>query len=48
MGGQENPQQEDSKSKGEVFGTMEGIYVRSKYIGRKGEFKKCQGGIKRL
>ena len=48
MGGQENSQKKNSKREGEVFGTVERIYVRSRYIGRNREFRKCQGDIKRL
>ena len=48
MGGQKDSQQEKSKSREEVFSMIEGIYSRSRYMGRKGELSKHKGSIKRF
>ena len=48
MGGGKDFEQEEGQRKGEVFGMMERIHIRSGHMERKGEFRKCKRSVKRI
>jgi len=48
MGGRENLKQVTSERKEQILGTLEGIYGRVRYLGRKREFGKYKRSNQRI
>ena len=43
MGSRKDIKQEKNERSSEIFNTVEGIYGRRGYLGKKRKFKKCKG-----
>jgi len=48
VGSQKDIEQEEDQGKGQVLGTVEGIYSRRRHLGESRESEECRGCIERI
>ena len=48
MGGRKNLEQKESKRGRKVFGAVERVHSRRRYMGKKRTFEKCRRSIRRI